>query len=112
MRVLRREVARLLLGVLRKEGPKQKNVKAPGVFLPREELMTYDVDRLVAIHRELIDLGTQLAERRLERRKVPTPVSRLLKLAACDAYEVQALHGQRHLRQALAAAEGRAVRAG
>lgn len=97
-------VAKLLLGVLRSEGPKRKKVKAPGVFQPPEDLATYDVDRLIDVHRTLIETAQRIEVAGLGRRKIATPLTRFLRLAACDAVEVQRLHGERHVRQALAAA--------
>ena len=97
-------VARLLLSVLRKEGPDKKKVKAPGVFRPGADVGAYDVPRLIASHRELIDNVAALEAAGHGGFKIPTPVSRFLKLAVCDAYDAQLLHGRRHLQQALDAA--------
>jgi hypothetical protein len=97
-------VARLLLSVLGKSGPEMKKVKAPRAFRPGDDVSAYKVERLIAVHRRLIELGTQVETRGLGATKIPTPISRLLRLAACDAYEVQRLHGERHLTQALRAA--------
>ena len=97
-------VAKLLLGVLRSEGPKRKKVKAPSVFQPPEDLAAYDLERLVEVHRTLLETARGIDDAGLGRRKIATPLTRFLRLAACDAVEVQRLHGERHLRQALAAA--------
>ena len=97
-------VARLLLGLLRKEGAKKKKVGAPKVFRPDRTDRVYTVAELVAVHRTLHEHARVIDTRGLGGRKIATPISGFVKLKARDAVEVQLLHGRRHLEQAITAA--------
>ena len=98
-------VARLLLGLLRREGAKKKKVGAPKVFRPDRTDRVYTVAGLIAVHRTLHEHARAIDARGLGGRRIATPISRFVKLKARDAVEVQLRHGRRHLEQALAAAE-------
>ena len=99
-------IARMLLGILRKQGTDKKKVKAPGMFQPGKDLSGYSVDRLVATHRAFLEKGTEIERRGLDRKRIGIPILGFLRFATRDAYEVQRLHGVRHLEQALSAARG------
>jgi hypothetical protein len=95
-------VGGLLLKALRKPG---KRIRAPRAFRPPEGAQG-TVQELIAIHRRLRSVAETIGARRLERCRISTPISPLLRMPARTAVEVQIVHGARHHEQAVAAARG------
>ena len=77
-------------------------LKAPRVFRPaRADLDFGDVcDRFRGAQRTFGELLERASGLDLGRIKLPTPVSRFIRLTAAEAFEIHALHEERHLRQA------------
>ena len=94
-------VGGMLLRALRNPG---KRYDAPRVFRPPPQAAGVSVQDLIATHKRLRMVAETLGRRNLERLRVASPLSPLLRMPARAAIEVQIVHGARHLAQALAAA--------
>lgn len=89
-------------------GPEGRPVRTPPVLRPRREAVDNALETFFA---EQVRLQTLLDESRgldLDRVRVSSPVSRLLRFHACDAFRILVEHEKRHVAQAehVAAAPG------
>ena len=90
-------------------GPEGRPVKTPSIFHPRREVV--ESGALETFFAEQVRVQSVLDEARgidLDRVRITSPASRLLRFHACDAFQILVEHEKRHVAQAerVAAAPG------
>jgi len=75
-------------------------IPAPRGFVPASEVDVDIVERFVATHARIVSLARACAGLDLNRVRMCSPESRLIRLNAVDAFMVLAMHAERHLSQA------------
>ncbi len=86
--------------LLKNVGP-DANSPAPRIFWPSEQPPSDIMAKLKADHERLMDMINRSGELDLNAVKMPSPVSKMIKINLGDALLMHALHGERHIQQML-----------